>query len=153
MRAVRYAAVLLGLLLAAAAAFPQESTTPAQTPPAQTPPAQSPSTKTPAEYDKEEFSPALKALRRGEIILFGSFPISLFITFEAYDLGRFFINDRRLEYAPWPFRPPNAAQYSTEETIGILATAVSISLVLAIADYLVGRIVAKRAARRSNQGR
>lgn len=143
MRAGLRVAVLFGLLLAAAASFPQEKSQPIQTP----------SAKTPAEYEKEEFSPFLKALRRGEIILFGSFPISLFVTFEAYDLGRFFINDRRLEYAPWPFRPPNAAQYSKEETIGILTTAVSLSLTLAIADYLVGRIVAKRAARRSNQGR
>ncbi len=138
MRASLKVAALIGMLLAAAAAFPQEKSQPA---------------KTPEEYEKEEFSPFLKALRRGEIILFGSLPISLFVTFEAYDLGRFFTHDRRLEYAPWPFRPPNAEPYSKEETIGVLVTAVSISLALAVADYLVGRIVAKRAARRSNQGR
>jgi hypothetical protein len=148
MRATLKIAALICMLLSAVATYAQEQSPPAQTPPAPTPP-----TRTPEEYGKEEFSPFLKALRRGEIILFGSLPISLFLTFEAYDLGRFLINDRRLEYAPWPFRPPNAAQYSKEETIGILVTAVSVSLVLAVADYVVGRIVAKRAARRSNQGR
>jgi hypothetical protein len=138
MRASLKVVVLFGLLLAAAAAFPQEKSQPG---------------KTPEEYEKEEFSPFLKALRRGEIILFGSFPITLFLTFEVYDLGRFFANDRRMEYAPWPVRPPNAEPYTTEETIGVLVTAVSLSLALAVADYLIGRIVAKRAAHRSNQGR
>jgi hypothetical protein len=138
MRATLKTAVLFGMLLAAAAAFPQEKSQPS---------------KTPEEYEKEEFSSFLQALRRGEIILFGSFPITLFVTFEAYDLGRFFTHDRRMEYAPWPFRPPNAAPYSKQETINVLVTAVSISLALAVADYLIGRIVAKRAARRSIQGR
>jgi hypothetical protein len=134
MRVSLKAAACICLLLAAGAASPQETTPEKKAP-------------VPEPYGEEEFSPFLKALRRGEIILFGSFPISLFLTFEVYDLGRYFANDRQLEYAPWPFRPPNAAEYSPMEKVGVLVTAVSISLAVAVADYLIGRIRAKRAAR------
>jgi hypothetical protein len=150
MRANMAIAVVIGLLLAAPAAWPQESVP--EKPPEKVP-EKPPETKTPAEYEKDEFSPFLQALRRGEIILFGTFPISLFLTFEFYDLGRYLAYGQQLEYAPWPFRPPNALPYSDEDKRNVLLIAVSVSLALAIADYVIGRVIAKRAARRSGQNR
>ncbi len=104
----------------------------------------------PEEYGREEFSPFLKALRRGEIVLFGSFPLSLFLCFETYDVYRFFYHDRDIRYAPWPFRRPDAVSYEDKENIGVLLSAISVSLVFAIADYAIGRALERRAARRSS---
>ena len=63
----------------------------------------------PEEYREEEFSRGLKALRRGEIIMLGSLPFSLFFTFEVFDLYRYAANDFDPAYSPWPFRRPGAA--------------------------------------------
>ena len=101
----------------------------------------------PEDYTVEEFSPFLSDLRRAEIILFGSFPITLFLSLEVYDTYRFIKNDRNYQYAPWPFRPPDAAGYSNPENIGILLSAASVSLLIAVADYLIGRSREKRLER------
>jgi hypothetical protein len=145
------------LLLAAGGAHGQEN--PPAAPPA-APPATAPVTTPPAaalpaaeEYGPEEFAPWLRDLRRGEIILFGSFPVSLFVCFEVFDLYRFFANDYQIQYAPWPFRPQDAAQYSTGEKTGLLVAAVSVSLLVAGADYLIGRARARRNADRRSQDR
>jgi hypothetical protein len=158
MRARWTTAVVIGMLLAAPLVFPQESVTenvPEKVPekPSEKPAEKAPAGKTPKEYEKEEFPPFLRALRRGEIILFGTFPISLFLTFEVYDLGRYFAYGQQLAYAPWPFRPPNAEAYSSEDNRNVLLIAASVSLALAITDYVIGRVIAKRAARRSGPNR
>lgn len=108
--------------------------------------------RTPEEYGEEEFSPALKALRRGEIVMLGSLPFSLFFTLEAYDLYRFFSHYDSQEgfdpaYSPWPFRRPGAAPYTRQESIGVFVSALGVSLLIAVTDYLIGRIRERRAAR------
>ncbi len=145
----------LCLFLASAAGFAQ-STAPATpaaptTPSTPLPPAPSP--KAPEEYKDEEFSRGLKALRRGEIILFGSFPLTLFLSYETYDIYRFFANDRLPQYRPWPARPPDAVAYQDWETAGVLITAVSLSLSLALTDYLIGKAHERRAAKRRSPDR
>lgn len=155
----RWLAAALGLLLAAAAFTPlagfAQSTTPAApaTPATPAAPLPQPPDKAPEEYKEEEFSPGLKALRRGEIILFGSLPLTLFFTFEVYDIYRFFANDRQSQYSPWPARPPDAVAYQDWETVGVLVTAVSLSLTLALTDYLIGRAREHRAAKRRSPDR
>ena len=99
----------------------------------------------PAEYGEEEFSPTLKALRRGEIILLGSLPFTLFFTLEAYDLYRYASNDFQPAYSPWPFRRPGAAPYTREESVGVFVSALGVSLLFAVTDYVIGRIREKRA--------
>jgi hypothetical protein len=99
----------------------------------------------PEEYGKDEFSPLLRDLRRGEIILFGSFPFTLFLTFEVYDFYRYASHDWAREYSPWPFRSPGAAPYEPEEAVGVLVTAVSLSALLALADFVIGKIREQRA--------
>ena len=82
-----------------------------------------------------------------EIILLGSFPITLFLSLEIYDTYRYIISGGDYLYAPWPFRPPNAAGYDTNENIGIIVSAVSVSLLIAVIDYMIGRRGEKRSAR------
>jgi hypothetical protein len=112
-----------------------------------------PSPKEPEEYQEEEFSSGLKALRRGEIILFGSMPITLFLSYEVYDIYRYFANDRLPQYRPWPLRSADAAAYENRETVGVLVSAVSLSLALALTDYLIGKALEHRAAKRRNPSR
>jgi hypothetical protein len=133
-------------------ASPQTPTTPAApaTPPAAAP---APAAPIPEEYGKDEFGPGLRALRRGEIVMLGSLPLSLFLTFEVFDTYRFIANDEDLQYAPWPFRQADAASYSTAETVGVLVAAVSVSLLVAVADYFIGKAIERRAAERRNANR
>ena len=142
---IRWAALWLFL---AAAGFAQ-SGAPAASTPLPSPPAAS----EPEEYEEEEFGPGLKALRRGEIILFGSFPLTLFLSYEAYDIYRFFANDMLPQYRPWPARPPDAVVYQDWETTGVLVTAVSLSLAMALTDYLIGKALERRAAKRRSSDR
>ena len=102
---------------------------------------------TPEDYRKEEFPQVLHDLRRGEIILAGTFPLSLFLSLEAFDLYRFAANDWAREYAPWPVRSPNSPPYEPEEKMWILVSALSLSAALAIADFVVGEIRERRAQR------
>jgi len=102
------------------------------------------------EYTEEEFSPFLHDLRRAEIVMLGSFPLSLFLTMEVYDIYRYvsFRGDPdQYRYAPWPFRPPDAAGYSSSENLGIFLGALSASLLVAVADYIVGRVREQQAER------
>lgn len=101
----------------------------------------------PEEYTEEEFSPVLRDLRRAEIILLGSFPITLFLSLEVYDTYRYIKYEGDYQYAPWPFRPPNAAGYTSGENIGILLSAASVSLLIAATDYMIGRSREKRSRR------
>jgi hypothetical protein len=139
------AALWLGL---AAMGFAQTST-----PAPSTPAPAAPAPNAPEEYKEEEFGPGLKALRRGEIILFGSLPLTLFLSYEAYDLYRFFANDMQSQYRPWPARPPDAEPYQDWETAGVLVTAVSLSLAMALTDYLIGKALERRAAKHRSPDR
>jgi hypothetical protein len=104
----------------------------------------------PAEYQEEEFSPFLRNLRRAEIVMLGSFPITLFLTLEVFDIYRYIDNlgePDAYRYTPWPLRSPEAAPYSAGQITGILVSAVSASVLIALADYLVGRSKEKRSER------
>ena len=148
---------LLGVLwlslACAASGFAQSSPEAPAAPATTTPIPAAPAPAAPEEYEEGEFSPGLKALRRGEIMFFGSFPFSLFFSYEAYDIYRFFANDRQIQYAPWPFRRPDAVAYESYETTGVLVAAVSVSLVLAVVDYMIGKAIERRAAKRRSPDR
>jgi len=101
--------------------------------------------RTPEDYVEGEFPQVLKDLRRGEILLAGSFPFSLFIALEVFDLYRFASNDWAQEYAPWPFRSPSSPPYEPGERTIILVSALSLSAAIALADYIVGKIIERRA--------
>jgi hypothetical protein len=130
---VRAALALALLLLACTAAQAQ------QKPPT--------AARTPAPYTDDEFPKWARDLRRAEIIFVGSIPFTLFFTFEGYDTYRYVSNGLDPLYAPWPFRPGSAQLYSDQEKIGLVATSLSLSLLVATADWIIGRLH-ERAARR-----
>ena len=103
--------------------------------------AQTEKTAIPEPYKKNEFPGWMQDLRRGEIILIGSFPFSMFLSYEFYDIYRYFANNLEPSYRPWPFRTYDAVPYGNEENIGIIISAVSLSLIIAGADYLLGKLV------------
>jgi hypothetical protein len=106
----------------------------------------------PEEYDKQEFSPFLRDLRRAEIIMLGTLPLTLFLSLEVYDFYRYADHDWDRAYAPWPFRAPGAEPYSRNENLGVFIGALSASLLIAVADYTVGKIKANRAGSRGASG-
>jgi hypothetical protein len=111
----------------------------------------------PEEYREDEFTPFLRDLRRAEIIMLGSFPITLFLSLEVYDLYRFAKSEGATEYTPWPFRPPNAAPYSQRENLAVFLAAVSVSTLIAVADIIIvhaqRRATARKAENEGNSGR
>jgi hypothetical protein len=123
----RVAVTLALLLIVAGLGIAQASLTP-------------PAAHTPAPYKEEEFPRWLRDLRRAEVILIGSIPFTMFFTFETYDTYRYVTSGLDPSYAPWPFRPGSAQVYTTQEKTGIVVSALSLSLLIAAADYVIGRI-------------
>jgi hypothetical protein len=100
----------------------------------------------PAPYTSEEFPAWSRDLRRGEIIFFGSLPFSFFFTFEAYDVGRYVASGFDPLASPWPLRAGADiwAGYSAAEKGWLVASALTLSLAVAVVDYLIVHRPAKR---------
>jgi hypothetical protein len=110
--------------------------------------AQTTDDKTPEPYTEEEFPQWARDLRRAEIIAIGSFPFTLFFTNFAYDTYRFVANGFDPAYRPWPFRGPGSAGFTKGERIGVIVASLSLSAVIAVVDYFLGRAEAEREAAR-----
>jgi len=76
-------------------------------------------------------------LRRAEIVLFGTLPFTIFFTRTFMDLYRTASHDWDRRYAPWPFTAAGAITMTTDEIKIMFAIAVSASLVISVADYLL----------------
>ena len=94
--------------------------------------------RTPQPYTEDEFPQWLKDLRRAEIVFVGSFPITLFLTLETYDTYRFVATGFNPTYTPWPLG--SGAPYVNGETPWLAVSALSLSLVVAGIDFLIGRL-------------
>jgi hypothetical protein len=119
----RVVAVLLLCLLTAAGAVAEEE---------------------PEPYSPEEFPQWALDVRRAEIVALGVYPIAYLFTTLAYDLFRFTREsiDRgavATEYAPLFFAPPDAPGYDRDERRGVFVASISVSALVAVADYLLGR--------------
>jgi hypothetical protein len=95
---------------------------------------------TPQPYSPDEFQPWMKEAWRAGAVFAGSFPFTLFATLEAYDTVRYVSNGFNPGYAPWPLGTGAAASYSGEETLWLALSAVSLSMVIAGLDFLLGRV-------------
>lgn len=95
---------------------------------------------TPQPYSPEEFQSWMKDAYRAEAVMVGSFPFTLFATLEVYDTARYISNGFNPSYAPWPLGSGTAVSYSSSETLWLVASAVSLSMVLSGIDFLIGRI-------------
>ncbi len=92
----------------------------------------------PEPYLPEEFGPALHALRRGEIIAVGVFPLALLLTRVAYDYGRWAFDGFDPLSAPYA-QPLGADPFPEEkDRIAVAIGAVGVSVAFALVDYLIG---------------
>jgi len=78
-----------------------------------------------------------KDLRRGEIIFFGSFPFTVFFTRTLMDMIRTAAHDWDRRYAPWPFKSAGAVLMNNNELRAMFGIAISASLAISMADYLL----------------
>jgi hypothetical protein len=100
----------------------------------------------PEPYAPEEFPAWTRDLRRAEIVFFGSLPFTLFFSFEVYDLGQFIASGFDPLAAPWPLRAGSeiGAGYTPAEKGWLIASALTVSLGVAVADFLIVHRPAKR---------
>jgi len=102
---------------------------------------------TPKPYSPDEFNAWMKQLWRADAIVVGSFPFSIFFTLEVYDTYRYVNHNFSSAYAPWPLGSGGSAvAYSTTETAWLAASAISLSIVIAGIDWIVG-LVNERSAK------
>ncbi|MGA2480214.1 MAG: hypothetical protein ABSG63_15785 [Spirochaetia bacterium] len=94
----------------------------------------------PVPYTPGEFAPWMRDVWRAEVIAVGSFPFTLFLTLEVYDSWRYSTNGFNPSYAPWPIGSGAGTTYSPQETAWLAVSAVSVSVLIAGLDYLLGRL-------------
>ncbi len=101
----------------------------------------------PEPYSPDEFPQFALSLRRFQIVTIGVFPFALLFSALGYELGRFGYYSVRAgepdgRYAPRLFGLGAAAEaepLSNRERVGVIVTAVSLSVVVGIIDYVLGR--------------
>jgi hypothetical protein len=98
-----------------------------------------------------EFPLWARDLRRGEIIAFGSFPFTMFLSTFVMDSSRYLDHDNDERYAPWPFKPPGAIEMSRKEREQTLAAAAVISATIAVVDFAIIQIKRSRERQRIQQ--
>jgi hypothetical protein len=118
-----------------------QTTTPTPTPtPSPSPTGTPPPGHTPEPYTKDEFPQWLADLRHAEIIFFGSLPVSFLFAFEGVEIGRYIASGEKPEFSPWPVRSASPPAYTTEEQFWIVGSAVVISAVIALVDFIIGQL-------------
>lgn len=105
-------------------------------------PAQDQPQPVPEPYDATEFAPALRHLRRAEIVAVGSFPFALLVSTIVYDYARW-AGEGFAETAS-PFRRPlDEDPFDDDEKVGIALAAAGVAVAVAVADYLIGQAAAE----------
>jgi len=98
------------------------------------------------ETDTIEFPQWAKDLRRGEIVAFGAFPISVFFSKMFMDLYRMSLHNWDRRYAPWPATVPGGPGLTKDEIKLMFSIAASASVAISVADHLIIRHKRKKAA-------
>lgn len=101
----------------------------------------------PEPYDESEFPPWTRKIRRGEIILIGSFPFTMFFTNLGAQIYKYATSEPDSEFTPSIFGGVQQSDFTDDEKIAVLVTAVSISAAIALTDFIIGEIIEKRNAR------
>jgi hypothetical protein len=81
----------------------------------------------------------VKDLRRGEIVVFGSLPLTIFWVSTFFDLYRMATHNWSSRYAPWPFKGAGAVDMTRGELITMFSIAVSSSVLIAVVDHIIVR--------------
>ncbi len=93
----------------------------------------------PQPYSPDEFKGWMKDLWRAEVIMVGSFPITLFLSLESYEMYRYFNTGLAAPYAPWPFNTGSTINLTAQEQAWVIVSAVGLSISVAAVDFMVGR--------------
>ena len=101
-------------------------------------PAQQQPAPVPEPYDPAEFAPALRHLRRGEIVAVGAFPFALLLSTIVYDYARWAGDGFAEANAPFG-RALDQDPFDDEEKVGIVLAAAGVAVAVAVADYLIGQ--------------
>ncbi len=89
-------------------------------------------------YTQDNIPSWAQDARRMSIITFGSIPFTTLTTTLGYTVFRYVANGFDSNYIPNPFPTSStAANLNTDEQVGILVTAVSLSVIIGIIDYVV----------------
>ena len=118
-------------------------------------PAQTGGTTTAPAPQENETPQWLKDLRRWEIVLFGSFPFSLFTATFAMDMHRWRVangldfSDTGRRYAPWPLKSSGAIAMSSEDQKNTIWIAIGLSAGVAVADQVIVQVRRRNARRRA----
>lgn len=105
----------------------------------------------PEPYTREEFPQWARDLRRAEIVAVGTFPIAVILSGVVYQLGRFGYHSLEagradMNYAPWFLSTGTGERYNEDERIGLIISGVTLSAVVAVIDYVLGRVERARMA-------
>ncbi len=93
--------------------------------------------KEPEPYTEEEFPDWMHTVRRFEIITLGTLPFTFLATFLVYDFIRYANSGFNQDFAL--FGSTNPVPYTTGEKVGVVIGACSVSFLIALADYLIGK--------------
>ncbi len=96
--------------------------------------------KLPVPYEEDEFPGWLLKLRRAEIILTGSLPVSFFFTGLSFDIVRYAVNGFSNVYAPGFFGNAERVPYSSDEKYIILFSTLGVSAFVSLLDFIFGEI-------------
>jgi len=105
--------------------------------------------------DAYEFPQWAKDLRRWEIVAFGSFPFTMFMSTFAMDMHRWNtankmdFSDAGRRYAPWPLKSAGAVTMSNKEYETTMIIAASLSAVVAITDLIIIHVKRNKARQRA----
>jgi hypothetical protein len=99
------------------------------------------------EEDAPRFPQWAKDLRRGEIILFGSFPFTYFLASLAVETQRSLQHSGDPRYYPWIFRSAGGVELNRDEQLLTIGFAVGGAVLVSLADFIILQIRRNRAAR------
>ena len=90
-------------------------------------------------FDMSGFPLWARDLRRAEIIAFGSFPFSYFISNFGFDTYRWANNSWDRRYAPWPIASSGNIEQTQSEKLMTLGIAAGGAILIAIVDHGIMR--------------
>jgi hypothetical protein len=99
------------------------------------------------QFDTTGFPQWAKDLRRAEIVTFGSFPFTYFLTTTLFDTYRCANNGWDRRYAPWPFDAAGSINQTQKEKARVIWMAAGCSVLISLVDYAIVRYQRNRAER------
>ncbi|MCL2705132.1 MAG: hypothetical protein FWE72_02865 [Spirochaetaceae bacterium] len=103
------------------------------------------------EYDTTAFPQILKDIRRAEIILVGSYPLTVFFSKLGLDFYDYAASGFDNKNAPSMLGGAGEGDKSTKDVERVLITALCVSAGVAVLDFVIGKIKAKGKKKNANK--